>query len=353
MIIGIRGKIRNTVHSIQHTMKVISQSGEEPSIYYFGVPMHANLGDLAQCMCIRQWLRTSYPEYKVVEVDSKVFMEPSSSLRIMLKKRIKINDLIVFQSGYCTQDIGGVEDLMHQAVMIDYPDNKLIMLPQTVYFQDEKRKKQASDIYDAHQHLFFLARDQVSYNLAKEMFPHRPVYAYPDIVTTLIGRYSFDTKRSGILLCMRNDSEKYYTNDEIDRLQALLLKIDRVEKLDTTIPKKLNAETRNLNTYIEEFIQKFAEFKLVITDRYHGTIFSLVADTPVIVLKTNDHKVRTGVDWFKGLYDRNVKYVDSIDGVVECAKEIMARNQKVENRPFFEKEYYAKLRELIEASLEG
>lgn len=46
-----------------------------------------------------------------------------------------------------------------------------------------------------------------------------------------------------------------------------------------------------------------SHYKVVITDRYHGTIFSLIANTPVIIIKSTDHKVTTGADWFKGIYD--------------------------------------------------
>src|SRR5690606_39434039 len=45
---------------------------------------------------------------------------------------------------------------------------------------------------------------------------------------------------------------------------------------------------------IEEFLQNIKRHKLVITDRYHGTIFAIAANTPVIVLGSTDHKLSSG-----------------------------------------------------------
>ena len=317
-------------------------------IYYFGVPEHSNLGDLAQCFCIRKYLAEKFPEYVVVEVASRRYLDNECSCRTYLREVISKQDLIVFQSGYTTQDIGGREDLMHQAVMRDFPDNRLLLFPQTVYFQSEERKKQCSDIYNAHKHLTFLARDQLSYEMAKEMFPDIPVYAYPDIVTTLIGRYSYHYERKGILFCIRNDSEKYYSDDEIRKLKEELANFGQpIDQVDTTIRAEYYDILANLQKYIEDYFDKFAHYKVIITDRYHGTIFSLIANTPVVVIQTRDHKVTTGVDWFKGIYDNQVVLAHSLDEARDLAGEFLKRTDNVHNEPYFDKEYYSKLRGLI------
>lgn len=347
----IKNKLKPYIHKIHHTKKVLSEMNNQPIILYFGVPMHPNLGDLAQCICIRKFLKENYPEYKIVEIDSKVYMNSKSNLRRKMKPKVKKENLIFFQSGYCTQDLGGIEDLMHQAVINDYPDNKLILLPQTIFFKTEERKKQASKVYDAHKHLLFLARDQVSYNIAKEMFPNLPIKAFPDIVTTMIGNYNFNEEKKNILFCLRNDIEKFYSNEEINRLKDKLKKFETIDEIDTTISEPMNANSKNLEEYIINYIKKLAKYKVVITDRYHGTIFSLIANTPVIVIKTTDHKVTTGVDWFKGIYDDNVFYEDNIENIPKRVEELLNRKTSKRNMPYFKSEYYDKLPEIIEKEL--
>lgn len=316
-------------------------------IYYFGVPEHSNLGDLAQCYCIRRYFEKYFSDYEVIEVFSRNYLDNSFGLREYLKSAIKPDDLIFFQSGYCTQDLGGREDFMHQAVIQDFPHNKLVLLPQTVFFQDQTRKELASRVYDAHEKLLFLARDQVSYEYAKAMFPHIHIEAYPDIVTTLIGQYEYSFERDGILFCIRNDSEKYYSDDEIDKMIGYFNNF-KCDKLDTTIRVEPETIRADLKKYIEGYFEKFAHYKVVITDRYHGTIFSLVSNTPVIVIKTNDHKVKTGVDWFKGSYNNQVFFAESLEEAKVIAEKILAGHLYTCNPRIFEQEYYTKLRDLVE-----
>lgn len=329
-------------------IKTKQQIGKK--IYYFGVPENSNLGDLAQCFCIRKYLKKYFPEYEVTEVFTRNYLDNSFGIRDYLKTIIKPNDIIFFQSGYCTQDLGGREDLMHQSVMQDFPDNPLVMLPQTVYFRSEARKNQASRIYDAHKRLFFLARDQVSYETAKKMFPHIHVESYPDIVTTLIGQYEYSFEREGVLFCIRNDSEKFYSDEQIEDLMRHLdgTKCDR---LDTTIHVEPDVIRNNLKQYIEDYFKKFAHYKLIITDRYHGTIFSLVSNTPVIVIQTKDHKVKTGVDWFKEHYSSQAFFANTLDEAKCLADKILSGYDYKRNDNYFEQEYYGKLRRKIEQEL--
>ena len=64
---------------------------------------------------------------------------------------------------------------------------------------------------------------------------------------------------------------------------------------------------------------------VTITDRYHGTIFSLCAGTPVIILKTTDHKVTTGADWFKGVYDDYVYVAKDLDDAYSLCQKVLAK----------------------------
>ncbi|MBR1376800.1 MAG: polysaccharide pyruvyl transferase family protein [Bacilli bacterium] len=332
---------------IKHSKNVLKSIKNEKYIFYFGVPMHPNLGDLAQCVCIRKFLKENYSDYDVIEIDTNAFLSRFTTLRKKLKSKIKDTDLIFFQSGYCTHDLGGREDLMHQAVIKDYPNNRIIVLPQTVFFKSDCRKKQASEVYNSHKHILFLARDNVSYKLAKEMFPDIEIKAFPDIVTTMIGNYSFNNDRNGVLICVRNDIEKYYTDSDIENLKNIIERNTSVTVTDTTITKKIDANYNGLEKYILDYINDFSKYKVIITDRYHGTIFSLIANTPVIVIKSTDHKVKTGVDWFEGVYDDNIFYIDDINDVPNKVNELLKRKKIEKNKPYFKEKYYDKLPEFI------
>ncbi len=320
-------------------------------IFYFGVTDHSNLGDLAQRYCITNWIKENYPDYELIMVRSDVIVNPHLTKRFFnhLNKIYKKNDVIVFQSGYCTQDLGGNHPLMHRLVCEYMPEARILMMPQTIFFQHEKNKRICAENHNKAKNMLFLARDFVSNDIAREMFPDIRVMAYPDIVTTLIGTLQFDNIRAGVCLCTRDDEEKLYTKNEIDKL-ASCFETDGivVYQKDTQSIQTVEELIRNLNYYIESEIESYSHYKVTITDRYHGTIFSLCAGTPVIILKTTDHKVTTGAEWFKGVYDNYVYVANDLEDAYQRAKEIMNKNLDHRLRPYFKTEYYDKLKEIFE-----
>ena len=333
-------------------LKLVNNERVNNVIFYIGIPTHSNLGDLAQGVCIRRWLKKHYPDTQIVEVETNALVNTHFSLLSRLKEVYQPGDMILFQSGYTTTDLGGHADEMHRAVMSTLPNAKMLMLPQTIFFQYENNKQRTAKCYDAMKNMLFLARDRVSYNIALEMFPNITVMQFPDIVTTLIGNYTFNYKRDGILFCCRNDSEKFYSDEEINYLIEKCSRLCKVDKTDTTKSGKVKEIVKNSEVYINNEIDTYAHYKLVITDRYHGTILSLVAGTPVIILKTTDHKVTTGAEWFKGIHDDYVYVSDTLDEAYILAKQIL--NMQLDHKlyPYFEKEYYDKLPELVHKFIE-
>ncbi|MEI8374853.1 MAG: polysaccharide pyruvyl transferase family protein [Planctomycetota bacterium] len=318
-----------------------------PKIFYLGVTEHSNLGDLAQHYCIKRWLAENYPLRDVHEFEATTVVDTRFNFLERMERVLNPNDLIFFQSGYTTQDLGGNHELMHRMVIDRFPNAKTVLMPQTVFFKSEERKQLTARCYNQNPNLIFLARDRVSYDLACDMFPDVTVWQYPDIVTSLIGHCDYRCDRNGVLFCCRNDSEKHYPDDEINRLRERVASLSSTDMIDTTIRKNYKAIRRRLDHFIKDEIQLFARYELVITDRYHGTIFSLVANTPVIVIKTNDHKVTTGVEWFHGVYDDRVFLAESLEHAYELANRVLKGKHTYRLKPYFEKEYYGRLRDAI------
>ena len=151
------------------------------------------------------------------------------------------------------------------------------------------------------------------------------------------------------MLCVRNDSEKKYTDSEIKQLKDKLQKAGLFcEISDTNSELPLNELIAKFDFELEKTLKFFAKHEVVITDRYHGTIFSMISNTPVIVIATNDHKVKTGTEWFKGIYTKSQYNADSLDEAYALALKIVNEKQQIVNEPYFKTEYYDKLKELFE-----
>lgn len=327
----------------------LKEKDEKPRIFYLGIPSHPNLGDMGQLFCIEKWINENYPDYELLKFDPRIPVDKRFNFIGRLKQAYRpTKDIIIFQSGYCTQDLGGDHDRMHRLVCDNIPDAHILMLPQTIFFKHQENKARTAKSYDKAKRMLFLARDFVSYDMAKEMFHNIEVKAYPDIVTTLIGTMEFNNTRKGVCLCTRNDGEKFYSEKQLAALAEKLKKTDSVHRKDTQSKASYKKIIKDLKNFIYNEIESYSHFEVTITDRYHGTIFSLCAGTPVIIIKTNDHKVTTGADWFKGVYDDYVYVAKDLDDAYDIYKTVKAKQLTHKLEPHFKKEYYDKLKTLFE-----
>lgn len=330
-------------------------------IYLLCEPKHANLGDQAQLMCTLKWLNENYPEYKVVCIgimfgafDYTIKSRLQTFTRLLkflyLKITIRRDDIFVGHSGYFFIDhhIGW---LTYAFFIRYFPKHKMIILPQTINFYSPVAKQMAINAFSSKSNLTLLCRDEVSFDKAKKMFGKTKLLLFPDIVTSLIGTMHFNNKREGILLCARNDVEAFYSKDEL--LNFLnRFKCKRKEITDTTISVSKKEMAKKRNQLILEKIKYFSTFQIVITDRYHGTIFSAIASTPVIVINSADHKLSSGVNWFpKDIFGDNVQFAKDLDEAYIKANQMLTKSDvNYNNSSYFKDNFWDKLKDLINES---
>lgn len=339
---------RNKCYAIGAIKKLLEVDITQKRIWYFCVPTHSNLGDQAQACCIEKYFRKFFSDHIVFKLSNNAFDFYEEKILMILKEKIKETDLIFFQSGYTFTGIHPYEN-MHRKIVENFPYNKIVFLPQTVKFKNQKILENVQNFYGKYDNIYFFARDKISYDIYKSIFPeHRNVHCFPDIVTTEIGNYDFNNnERNGILLCVRNDVEKLYSFQEISLFKEKLQKIAKVSLSDTNSETKENS----LKEYwkkIEETIDDYAQYQVIIIDRYHGTIFALIANTPVIILKTTDHKVVTGADWFEGVYEDYVYVVNDLEEASQVAQQIVTGFEYRKLPSYFKEKYYDRLKDIIE-----
>ncbi len=80
----------------------------EKHIFYCGVCESSNMGDMAQTFCTLNWMRNNYPDYRIILCRISVFRDIKCNLIGTMKKVAKPDDIIFFQSGYNTHDLGDI-----------------------------------------------------------------------------------------------------------------------------------------------------------------------------------------------------------------------------------------------------
>lgn len=316
---------------------------ERKIVFVFGTPAHTNLGDQAQTFCINKWINNNFPDYGVRFYN---LMETSNFLLFLLHRTIRKKDKIICHSGYHLTDLYQEQDVYCKLAQM-FNDRPIWIFPQTIYYKDENNIKHTAAIFNSHGHITLMARDEISFETAQKYFKRCKLLLYPDIVTSLIGTMKFRHLRDGVLFCIRNDIEAFYSKEQINSLKDSF-KIIKVEQTDTTLTLPFKEIVRDRGRYIQQICEYYSQFMVIITDRYHGTIFSLISGTPVIVLKTSDHKLSSGVKWFPEEFKDYVYFAENIEDVHDLAMSILDKKLTHQLPPYFKENYYDKLKAILE-----
>lgn len=319
------------------------------TVWYCGTPIHANLGDIAQKLCILDWIAEFFPGYDVVRMPGICFEYAGKEAIEWISRSITEDDVFLFQSGYTMSDRHGDESF-HRLIPETFRKHPILVMPQTIKYRDSDNMKRTASALACNERVVLLARDGVSYQTAREHFSKTYSSQFPDIVTTLIG----DSRRkgadkSGVIFCLRDDSEKLHSQASLSQLVDRYRSRVPVKVIDTTkADLDPNAADSVLWDAVDNQIDEFARCQVTVTDRFHGMILSLAAGTPAIVLSTNDHKVTSGADWFQGNDVLYVKKADSLEAAVPLIDACLSDGIETLPDDSFRQMFYQTLPDLLE-----
>lgn len=298
--------------------KCILNDNMEKKLILIGTPEHGNLGDHAIAKAELKFLKDYFPDHRIIEITGEHFR----SDKVGVKKIIHKNDKIIITGGGFLGSLWILEELMVRDIIKTFPDNKIVIFPQTIYFENDiegkKIYKESKMLYKNHKNLIICTRDKKSYDLInKKMFNEGVLKSIllPDIVTYLNEMMPL-CNRSGLLLCLRDDKERNISDRERKFIEEYASKqTNSISYISTVIPKKVTIYMRNRE--LENKFKEFRSAKLVITDRLHGMIFAAITGTPCIAMNNTSGKVLGVYQWIKYL-----KYIYCIDSIYDIPKYI-------------------------------
>lgn len=283
-------------------------------IIFMGMPHHGNIGDQAIALAEEELIKKYFPNYETLEFPEKTLTQS------VLEKKSIINedDVLLMHGGGNIGDTYDVPEKGRRAIIEMFPNNKIIVFPQTAHFDSIEELNESKRIYNAHKDLTIMAREEKSYNFMKQNFNKCKVYLTPDIVMTM--KEVLNTQRSNVLLMFRADKEKTLSDDSQEKIINIVESMyGKYTKSDMHLGEdvtNIDGDLRNV-TVREKFKQLNAS-KLVITDRLHGMIFSAVTETPCVVFGSYTHKIKESYKWLK-----NLEYIDFCDDVDDLKEKII------------------------------
>lgn len=284
---------------------------------------YGNLGDVAITLAQKRYLIEHFPDYEVFE-----FKITDTFTRIKsLKAVIKPDDIITIVGGGNMGDTYDDIELCRQLVIQSFPNNKIVIFPQTISFSESFAGRAklflAKIIYNRHKNLTIFARERFSYEKYKEVFRGR-VKLVPDIVMSMERPEVPDKERSGVILCFRNDREDGLDSDYKSKLINGIQSVFESRKRDTHIGAS-SGDLEQLYGELEELLEEFEKASVVVTDRLHGMILSYICHTPCVVFWGNNKKILGSWEWIaESNYVRvidNCTVPDEKD-VISCISEL-------------------------------
>lgn len=320
-------------------------------IFYMMLPEHGNLGDHAIVYSTLLFLKEYYKEYNIIKIDHK----DTYLYTDIIKKIYNKGDFLVLVGGGNMGNHYLWEEKARRHIISTMTNIPIISFPQTIYFSDDKEGRKefsiTKKIYNNHNNLILLAREEKSFNIMKKNFNNCKVSLCPDIVFYLNNKLEIEKEhldRKYITTFFRKDKESYYSiNDKNKLIKSIKNKYSFLES-DTVINYKVNGLNRQKELF--DVWRQFYKSKLVITDRLHGMIFAAITKTPCIVLRSFDYKVIKSYKWIDSL--NYIRMIDNID--LKKVENIINELESIDEKDSFcfDKIYLENIKKCIDKSLE-
>ena len=290
---------------------------DKPKIFYLKSVDYENTGDNAIVYANIKLLKDIFPNKIILEYTLNDILRANN----LIQKMITDKDIIFMPGVGNLGNLYLIEEIARRQIIKCYNKNQIIILPQTIYFtEDENGKKEleiSKNTYNSHENLTIMTRDENSYQFAKEHFNSNIVLC-PDSVFYLHNKIKLkSTNRNGVIFILRDDKEKILDNDLVNSIKQYLNSINKNYFFyDEYIEKSKRINKSEREDYIFERLNKISEYKLCITDRLHGLIFSYITNTPCIAFNNLDRKVEGTAKWLENVeWIYMLKEKDDIDSI--------------------------------------
>jgi exopolysaccharide biosynthesis predicted pyruvyltransferase EpsI/nitroreductase len=327
------------------------------------------VGDHAQIIAIQKFLEKHFSDYEI----AKFYRADIQENWEKFVNEVKPDDLLLIQSG---GDFGSFRGTWHKTrkeIISTFPNNKIVQLPiDILYKPGDWASFEEDKAFFPLRNFLLLCRNPVNYRTLRENFGCKVLFL-PDFVLSLKPSLE-DKPRKGSLLVLRKDGESkfkvrllYRGVNKISRLSKPLgLSVRKfvtafhmfyrifiefhirrqMKKIASPVTvKEVQISDRNITEvdreqYVNAVLNYYRGFKFVVTDRFHGMVFSILTGTPCVVLPCRFPNKMVG---YKELVPKNVKFVDNIRQVSDAVREVLS--VQCDTKDF--SSYFDKARDMI------
>lgn len=299
----------NSAESQKNKLKEFLHKTIDSEYIYIDVPLYLNIGDWL--IALGAWELLNELPFRCLGRWRWDDVEPQN---------ISSNTIILLQGGGNYGDLYRGATEARNKIISMFPQNKIIILPQTITYLNYNLLVKDARLYAKHNNLYICARDNVSYQVLLKYFRNNKLYLLPDMALGLYGvlPQQVKTEVKNILIVNRKDKEAAMLfvglgdvkdwNDILYDIKfdlvwipyRLLHKIKRLFN-STLLRKAENMYMLNiLYPFIKTYVPKyFLRYHLVKTTRLHGYLLALIMHIPVDVLDNRYQKIFNYINTWK------------------------------------------------------
>jgi len=269
---------------------------------YLDLPYYSNIGDILIWKGTEKFLKTR--PYKCLY---------KASIETYITPKISNDVIILLQGGGNFGDIWRRHTDFYLRIIQEFPENKIIIMPQTVFYESGSIQRKDAHSMAKHSNLTICARDNVTHKLLTTNFSKNTILIVPDmaffIPVTFLNKYR-KREQNKTLFIKRNDKElqqydfkihlqnqKNIENHEWPSMEKKLfitIVLLFLKKLNLVFKayKYINLITSKtidwfaINIYMPRLIkigvQFISRYKYIYSTRLHGTILGMLLHKKII-----------------------------------------------------------------------
>ncbi|MDP4098026.1 polysaccharide pyruvyl transferase family protein [Paenibacillus sp. P96] len=272
-------------------LEVVPQGSE---IIYVDYPVYNNGGDVL----IMKGTEAFFRDYNI-KVRARY-----SAMDFPKKLSIPDNWIIVCHGGGNFGDLYANHQGLRERVVRDFPSHRIVVMPQTIHFESERKADMAAALFNNHPDLHIFVRDARSYDFATAKFHKCKIRMCPDMAHQLWPLKPTARPRKDVLYFLRTDIETVAGQQQFDREADDSNRLDwdtmftpmevrgivyfqKFYRLDKKLGGPLPTRTfwyKYTDYLMNKAINLFSSYKEVRTSRLHGHILSCLLDMPSVVI---------------------------------------------------------------------